>query len=313
MWTIWNGEPMKKEEIRELEQIAEAFAPSVEQIADGLYDHPEIKYEEFFAYKTYTDYLKRQGMTVTEHVADIATAFVASYKQGEKGPCIALLAEYDALPNLGHGCGHNLLGAASLLAFETTVRYMKEKNIPGEIRLYGCPAEEGGAGKSRMVKAGVFTGVREELRPCHRLEKLLYENMCQATPISYTEEERLQAAEIAKQNPYNTLEDLLVKCDRYPDGGAMKAMLTAHMQDVIYDFVLPYMPDDTPHYYSTDVGDVSGICDTAQFAGCTWAANTMEHTKAVVAQGKSSIAHKGLRFAAGVLAATAVDCLRRTE
>lgn len=65
MWTIWNGEPMKKEEIRELEQIAEAFAPSVEQIADGLYDHPEIKYEEFFAYKTYTDYLKRQGMTVT--------------------------------------------------------------------------------------------------------------------------------------------------------------------------------------------------------------------------------------------------------
>lgn len=445
MWTIWNGEPMKREEIRELEQIAEAFAPSVEQIADGLYDHPEIKYEEFFAYKTYTDYLKRQGMTVTEHAADIATAFVASYKQGEKGPCIALLAEYDALPNLGHGCGHNLLGAASLLAFETTVRYMKEKNIPGEIRLYGCPAEEGGAGKSRMVKAGVFAGVREaltwhpadynaitsgsslancqilftfhgksahaaiaphlgrsaldacelmnvganylrehvlqdtrihyayqdaggkspntvpeeasilyqirapkssyvdevssrivniakgaalmtettveyrevsrveELRPCHRLEKLLYENMCQATPISYTEEERLQAAEIAKQNPYNTLEDLLVKCDRYPDGGAMKAMLTAHMQDVIYDFVLPYMPDDAPHYYSTDVGDVSGICDTAQFAGCTWAANTMEHTKAVVAQGKSSIAHKGLRFAAGVLAATAVDCLRRTE
>ena len=137
--------------------------------------------------------------------------------------------------------------------------------------------------------------------------------MCQATPISYTEEERLQAAEIAKQNPYNTLEDLLVKCDRYPDGEAMKATLTAHMQDVIYDFVLPYMPDDAPHYYSTDVGDVSGICDTAQFAGCTWAANTMEHTKAVVAQGKSSIAHKGLRFAAGVLAATAVDCLRRTE
>lgn len=83
MWTIWNGEPMKKEEIRELEQIAAAFAPSVEQIADGLYDHPEIKYEEFFAYKTYTDYLKRQGMTVTEHAADIATAFVASYKQGE--------------------------------------------------------------------------------------------------------------------------------------------------------------------------------------------------------------------------------------
>lgn len=153
----------------------------------------------------------------------------------------------------------------------------------------------------------------EELRPCHRLEKLLYENMCQATPISYTEKERLQAAEIAKQNPYNTLEDLLPKCDRYPDGEAMKAMLTAHMQDVIYDFVLPYMPDDAPHYYSTDVGDVSGICDTAQFAGCTWAANTMEHTKAVVAQGKSSIAHKGLRFAAGVLAATAVDCLRRTE
>lgn len=47
MWTIWNGDPMKKEEIRELEQIAAAFAPSAEQIADGLYDHPEIKYEEF--------------------------------------------------------------------------------------------------------------------------------------------------------------------------------------------------------------------------------------------------------------------------
>lgn len=392
---------MKKEEIRELEQIVAEAAPFSERIADGLYDHPEVKYEEFFAYKTYTDYLKRQGMSVAEHAADIATAFVASYKQGENGPCIALLAEYDALPGLGHGCGHNLLGAASLLAFETTVRYMKEKNIPGEIRLYGCPAEEGGAGKSAHAaiaphlgrsaldacelmnvganylrehvlqdtrihyayqdaggkspntvpeEAAVLYQIRapkssyvdevsnriiniakgaalmtettveyrevsrvEELRPCHRLEKLLYENMCQATPIAYTEEEHRQAAETCRQNPYNTLEELLTKCDRYPDGEAMKATLTAHMQDVIYNFVLPYMPDDAPHYYSTDVGDVSGICDTAQFAGCTWAANTMEHTKAVVAQGKSSIAHKGVRFAAGVLAATAVDCLRRTE
>ena len=110
---------------------------------------------------------------MTENVAAIPTAFTATWGQGR--PVIAIMGEYDALPGLsqedvperkprvnggpGHGCGHNLLGAASLFAAATIKEWMAEKKIPGVIRFYGTPAEEGGGGKLYMIRAGVFKDV----------------------------------------------------------------------------------------------------------------------------------------------------------
>ena len=119
--------------------------------------------------KTLTD----NGFTVKAGVADIPTAFVASYGSGS--PVIGILAEFDALPglaqqavpvkapiegkNAGHGCGHHLFGTASVAAGIEIKKLIAEKKLTGTIRVYGCPAEEGGSGKVYMVRAGLFNDV----------------------------------------------------------------------------------------------------------------------------------------------------------
>ena len=118
--------------------------------------------------------LRRQGFTTTDGVAGIPTAMIGEW--GEGGPVVALMGEYDALPGLsqepgvavhrplpgpgyGHGCGHNLLGSASLLAATAVKDYLAANGLPGRVRYYGCPAEEGGSGKTFMVRAGAFADV----------------------------------------------------------------------------------------------------------------------------------------------------------
>ncbi len=116
------------------------------------------------------DAIEDAGFAVEFGVADIPTAFVASY--GTKSPIIAILGEYDALPGLsqevnstkktveesgnGHGCGHNLLGVGSLAAAMAVKETIDAGDAQGTIRFCGCPAEENGSGKAFMVKAGVF-------------------------------------------------------------------------------------------------------------------------------------------------------------
>ena len=143
------------------------------QIAMQIWDYAEVGYKEVkssgLLQKTLTD----NGFTVKAGVADIPTAFVASYGSGS--PVIGILAEFDALPglaqqavpvktpiegkNAGHGCGHHLFGTASVAAGIEIKKLIAEKKLTGTIRVYGCPAEEGGSGKVYMVRAGLFNDV----------------------------------------------------------------------------------------------------------------------------------------------------------
>ena len=119
-------------------------------------------------------HLQEAGFTVTTGVGGMPTAFMASYGAGK--PIIGILAEYDALPglaqeggnaqkaviagkNAGHGCGHHLFGTASVSAGIAIKQLMAEGKLKGTIKVYGCPAEEGGSGKVYMVRAGLFNGV----------------------------------------------------------------------------------------------------------------------------------------------------------
>jgi aminobenzoyl-glutamate utilization protein B len=118
--------------------------------------------------------LKQQGFRISENLADIPTAVMG--EAGEGGPVIAILGEYDALPGLsqvagiaepkevepnghGHGCGHNLLGSAAMLAATAVKDWLAASGRKGRVRYYGCPAEEGGAAKAFMVRAGCFDDV----------------------------------------------------------------------------------------------------------------------------------------------------------
>ena len=145
-----------------------------EQMSDRIWGMPEIAYTETRSCAEHTAMLEREGFRVTANVAGIPTAVMG--EAGEGGPVIAILGEYDALPGLsqeagvaeqrpipgngyGHGCGHNLLGSASLLAAAAVKDYLAEHGIKGRVRYYGCPAEEGGAAKGFMVRAGAFDDV----------------------------------------------------------------------------------------------------------------------------------------------------------
>src|SRR5215207_3089311 len=140
-------------------------------LADRVWAMPEVCYTEARSSAEHLAELRHQGFRITEQVAGIPTALMGEW--GDGGPVIAFLGEYDALPGLsqaagvaeprpleagghGHGCGHNLLGSAALLAATAVKDWLAAHKAPGRVRYYGCPAEEGGAAKAFMVRSGVF-------------------------------------------------------------------------------------------------------------------------------------------------------------
>ena len=124
------------------------------QAAEFIFQHPETAYEEILSSRRLADLLEENGFSVSWETAGISTAFTAVWGDGE--PVIGFLAEYDALAGVGHACGHNLLGTAVCGAACALKEYMAAADVPGTVRVYGCPAEEIMSGKIVMDKAGVF-------------------------------------------------------------------------------------------------------------------------------------------------------------
>jgi amidohydrolase len=124
------------------------------RISDTIHANPELGFEEFKAAALLTATLEENGFAVERGVAGMETAFIGTLHGQDGGPTVAFLAEYDALPGLGHACGHNIIGTAALgagLAMKTVL-----PDLAGTIQVIGTPAEEGGGGKAIMVDAGVF-------------------------------------------------------------------------------------------------------------------------------------------------------------
>lgn len=131
-------------------------AAALDDLALAIHDHPETAFEERFAATAISDYLVSQGHVVKRGAGGIETAFVSETKNGG-GPVIAICSEYDALPGIGHGCGHNLIATSGVGAYLGVAAVSRE--LKGAVRLIGTPAEEGGAGKVKLHAAGVFQDV----------------------------------------------------------------------------------------------------------------------------------------------------------
>jgi amidohydrolase len=127
------------------------------RIADAIHANPELAFQEFESAALLSGTLEENGFAVERGVADLETAFVATLRGQDGGPTVAFLAEYDALPGLGHACGHNLIGTAAVGAGLAMKAVLPE--LAGTIQVIGTPAEEGGGGKAIMADAGVFAGV----------------------------------------------------------------------------------------------------------------------------------------------------------
>lgn len=139
---------MKDEMNKYIDERSEEFI----KMADYIFDNPELGLEEYKATELITNWLKENDYEVEEKLGDIDTAFRATYKQGEGGPTIGLLCEYDALPELGHACGHHMQAPAVLAAASGIREKLKDESY--ELVIYGTPAEESVSGKIMLINRG---------------------------------------------------------------------------------------------------------------------------------------------------------------
>lgn len=442
-----------------LYQLIDQYQSVITNLSDQIWDFAELSMQETNSANTYIQLLRQYGFSVETNLAGLPTAFSGSYGSGH--PRIGILGEFDALSGLsqksccaektpaagvvtGHGCGHNLLGAASFGACLALKECIQDGQLPGTIVFYGCPGEEGCAGKTFMARDGLFqdldaalcwhpgdvnevttgsnaaslqlkyhfTGIsahaagdpengRSALDACelmnigvqylrehmpkvssvhyaytnaggispnvvqeeaelvymvrsdtvqnakqllkrvnqiaqgaammtqtkvtvtqidgtantlsnHVIEQLLYENLCKAPLPHYTQEELTFAQQLKATCPAGNLPGQRTKSDvelyRYMKQTTENGALPLN------NFIVPYAPSLCINPGSTDVGDVSWLTPTAQFTAVTWVSNSPGHSWQNVSIGKHSIAHKGMLFAAKVLAATAADLMEnRTD
>lgn len=437
-----------------LYHIIEEKAPILTDLSDKIWAYAELSMQEYRSTAAYVALLKEQGFHVEENLCDIPTAFSGSFGSGK--PVIGILGEYDALSGLsqeagatvrkplsdggcGQGCGHNLLGAASLGAAIAIKEAIEAGHLSGTVVFYGCPGEEGCAGKAFMARDGMFrdldaalcwhpgdtnevtTGsnaaciqveysfrglsahaagdpyngrsaldaaelmnvgvqfLREHMRPKESvhyafsdagglspnvvqptaklvymirgetvrtakallkrvndiaqgaalmtgttvttrqidgtastlsnevLERVIYENLQEAPLPAYTEDELSFATALRSTYPMDGLPGQQTADD--PKLRAFISQKTRGGARPLNDFVVPYAPSHTFSPGSTDVGDVSWLTPTAQFTAVTWTSGSPGHSWQNVSIGKSSIAHKGMTFAAKVLAGTCADLM----
>jgi amidohydrolase len=122
-----------------------------------IFENPELAFEEHQAHDNIVKLLKSKGFAVTQHAHDLETSFEAEYGSG--GRVVVFNAEYDALPGIGHACGHNLIATASIAAFLGIADALKQSGKEGRVRLLGTPGEEGKCGKGFLVAAGAYKDV----------------------------------------------------------------------------------------------------------------------------------------------------------
>lgn len=432
----------------------EAADHIIKDVSDKIWEYAELSMEEKQSAELYKKVLAEQGFTVEDRIAGIPTAFSGSFGSGK--PVIGILAEYDALSGLsqvanaiqkeshtpngnGHGCGHNLLGSGSLGAAIAIKNGIEAGILPGTVVFYGCPGEEGCAGKTFMAREGVFsqldaalcwhpgdvnevttgtcaaclqyeysfkgisahaagdpengrsaldaaelmnigvqflrehmgkkasvhysfsntgglspnvvqadasviymireadvskakallsrvndiakgaalmTGTSVSWRQIDGtsntvsntvMEKVLYENMRSAPLPAYTQAEWDYANALKATYGASSLPGQNTEIDR--ELWALVKEKSENGTRALNDFLLSYVPSNVFTPGSTDVGDVSWLTPTAQFTTVTWASGSPGHSWQNVAIGKSSIAHKGVLYAAKVMAGAAADMM----
>ena len=140
-----------------IDLAVENVAETLLQVSHAIHGEPELAFEEYFACELLSSTLRDNDLEVETGVYSLETAFETTINSEQDGPTVAVLAEYDALPQIGHACGHNIIATTALGA--TLALNAVAQSLPGRVKLLGTPAEERGGGKELMARAGAFQGI----------------------------------------------------------------------------------------------------------------------------------------------------------
>lgn len=146
----------KPEVVQTIESALDRFSPELRRLSLDIHDHPEIGFQEKHAHDALTSFMSSHGFKVTKHYLGLDTAWRAEWSNGRGVRTLGINSEMDALPGIGHACGHNLIAICGVGVALAVREALKEHNISGNIVLLGTPAEEGGAGKAILIERGGY-------------------------------------------------------------------------------------------------------------------------------------------------------------
>jgi len=178
------------------------------KLSNDIHQTPELAFEEYKSAEFIINLLKKHGFEIDEKIGKMDTAFRGRFKVGNGGPVVAYLAEYDALPDIGHACGHNLIAATSVGAAIALSKVMTDKNIAGEVILLGTPAEEGGGGKILLLNEGEFEGVEYTLMTHPSVYNMINRGGLATTKVTVTYH-GVAAHSAAAENGVNALQGVI--------------------------------------------------------------------------------------------------------
>lgn len=245
---------------KRLLETADSLTAELIALSDGFYHAPECGLSEFKTSDAMQGFLKKSGFRVEAGVAGMPTAFKAVYGQGK--PAIALLAEMDALPGIGHGCGHNIGGVASIGAAGALVLTLKDELMPGmaSIVVLGTPAEELGKGKIDMIKAGVFDGIDAALMVHGSSKRTVVKHFLGLIRLQFTFTGRSSHASAYPEEGVNALDAVI---QTFNSINALRQQLTmdARVHGIITDGgkAPNIIPERASAEFYVRAGDIKGL------------------------------------------------------
>ncbi|CEI95746.1 hypothetical protein CU097_009653 [Rhizopus azygosporus] len=179
-----------------------------------IHDDPELGNQEFHAHELLTDYLEKKGFKVTRNAVGLSTAFIAEFSNSKSGRRVGFCCEYDALPGIGHGCGHNLISIQGLACAISIKKLMEQDLVKGSVVLFGTPAEETTSDKLNFVKEGVVQDKVDFAMMLHPFAKDgLYPNMLALDSLDVEFFGKASHAGMAPWNGINALDALMQAFD----------------------------------------------------------------------------------------------------
>ncbi|KAH7890783.1 amidohydrolase [Phlebopus sp. FC_14] len=157
---------LKSDFMTTIDTTVDTFSSALRSLSLRIHDHPEVMFEETYAHDTLTDFIESLGFTVTRRYLGLPTAWRAEFTHGKGGRTLGINSEMDALPLIGHACGHNLIAASGVGVAIAVKSALQTLDIPGKVVLLGTPGEEGGGGKIILLERGAYNDMHVCLM-CH--------------------------------------------------------------------------------------------------------------------------------------------------